>query len=236
MGGVARLLQEEHGDVEDMLAAITAAAVINVPGTDECGISLVVARRRIESRAPTAELPRVLDLLQDSLGEGPCLTAVHDERTVRLDDTAEESRWPRFTAEAARLGVGSMLTLQLFVVGRALGALNLYAHAAHAFDEDSESVGRLFASHAAIALVGAQNEDRLRGAIENRDVIGQAKGILMERFKITDVDAFRLLATVSSRTNRQVIDIAEELRTTGALTQAATASESAAGHGEAPGR
>jgi GAF domain-containing protein len=217
MGDVARTFQQEHGNVETMLAAITAAAVINVPGADECGISLVVNRRKVESRAPTSELPFVLDTLQDTLGEGPCLSAVHDERTVRLEDMRVEERWPRFTAEAARLGVGSMLTFQLFVAGSTLGALNLYAHRAHAFDQEAESVGRLFAGHAAIALAGAQQEHRLRGAIENRDVIGQAKGILMERFKITAVDAFRLLATVSSRTNRQVIDIAEELCTTGAL-------------------
>jgi GAF domain-containing protein len=217
MGEVARTLQGEHGDVDAMLAAITAAAVTNVPGTDSCGISLVLDRRRVESRAPTAELPRVLDALQDALGEGPSLSTVRDEQTVHVDDMASERRWPRFAAEAARLGVGSMLTLRLFVGGSSLGGLNLYARRAHAFDEESKAVGRVFAVHAAIALAGAQQERRLRGAIENRDLIGQAKGILMERYKITAADAFRLLATASSRTNRQVLDLAEELCTTGAL-------------------
>jgi GAF domain-containing protein len=213
MGEVARALQQEHGNVDTMLAAITAAAVINVPGADDCGISLVVNRRRVESRAPTSELPLVLDTLQGTLGEGPCLSAVHDERTVHLEDTATEERWPRFTAEAARRGVGSMLTFQLFVAGSTLGALNLYAHRTHAFGQESEAVGRLFAGHAAIALAGAQQEDRLRGAIENRDVIGQAKGILMQRRGITADEAFDVLRRASQDLNVKLADLARTLAT-----------------------
>ncbi|MGY1615710.1 GAF and ANTAR domain-containing protein [Geodermatophilus sp. SYSU D00691] len=217
MGQVARSLQEEHRDVEATLEAITAAAVHSVPGTDECGISLVVERRQVESRAPTGDLPREIDGLQGRLGEGPCLDAVWEQKTVRIEDIHSEDRWPRFAAEAAGTGMRSMLSFQLFVTGSTLGALNLYARGAHSFDEESESIGLVFASHAAIALSGAQQEEHLRGAIASRDVIGQAKGILMERYKITGDEAFRLLVASSSRANRKLVDIAEQLCATGAL-------------------
>jgi len=220
MGQVARALQEEHGDVAATLWAITESAVNAVPGADECGISLVTGRRRVESRAPVGNLPNTIDELQDRLGEGPCLDAAYEQRTVRIDDMDSETRWPRFCPEAAAAGVGSVLSFQLFVTGDNLGALNLYSRSRHAFHEESDSVGLVFASHAAIALAGAENEQNLRAALTSRDLIGQAKGILMERFKITADQAFAVLVGASSRTNRKLTDIAEELSATGTLPHA----------------
>ena len=217
MGQVARALQEQHGDVAGTLEAITAAAVHSVPGTDECGVTLVIDRRQVESRAPTGDLPREIDQLQQRLGEGPCLDAVYEEKTVRIQDMGTEERWPRFAAGAADAGVRSMLSFQLFITGGTLGALNLYAREASAFDEESESVGLVFASHAAIALAAAQQEQHLRMAVASRDLIGQAKGILMNQFKITADQAFQILVGASSHTNRKVVDIAEELCATGVL-------------------
>jgi GAF domain-containing protein len=217
MGQVARSLQEEHGDVEGTLQAITQAAVHSVPGTDQGGISLVLDRRRVQSRAPTGDLPLKLDRAQERLGEGPCLDAVFEQQTVRIDDIREEDRWPRFAAEAGELGMRSMLSFQLFVTGGNLGALNLYALRPHAFGEESESIGLVFASHAAIALAGAQHEEHLRSALASRDLIGQAKGILMNQFKLTADQAFHVLVRASSHTNRKLTDVAEELCATGVL-------------------
>lgn len=217
MGRLARALQEEHGDVGRTLEAITAAAVRSVPGTDECGITLVTGRRRVESRAPTGELPRVVDAVQDRLGEGPCLSAVYEQQTVRMPDLRTEHRWPAFAAEVAHLGVGSMLSFQLFVTGANLGALNLCSGRPHGFDEEAEAVGLVLASHAAVALAGAQQEERMRTAISTREVIGQAQGILMERFRLTGPQAFQVLARASSLSNRKLADLAEELTSTGDL-------------------
>ena len=216
MGDIARELQQEHGDVGATLEAITRAAVKAVPGADECGMSLV-SGGKVSSWAPVGELPRVLDGLQERLGEGPCLDAGSQHTTVRSDDIATETRWPRFSREAAAAGLGSLLSFQLFVTGDNLGALNLYARRPYAFDQESESIGLVFASHAAIALAGARQEQNLRTAIDSRDLIGQAKGILMERFKITSYEAFAVLVGASSRTNRKLTDIAAELGATGAL-------------------
>ena len=217
MSRIARELQGEHGDVEATLQRITRAAVDTVPGTDECGISYVVARRTVEPRAWTSDLPRTVDALQSELGQGPCLDAVWDHRVVRVPDVATEGRWPEFARRAGASGVGSLLCFQLFVTGDGLGALNLYSHRAGAFDAESEEVGLMLAGHAAVALAGAEHEANLRAGMDHRDLIGQAKGILMERHKLTAGQAFDLLVRTSSLTNRKLRDIADELSTTGHL-------------------
>ncbi len=217
MGQVARSLQEEHGDVESTLQTLTATAVGIVPGAEECTITYVIGRRRVEPRAATGDLPRQVDEMQDRIQEGPCLDAVWEEATVRVDDMRTETRWPRFAAEAAELGVLSSLSLQLFVEGDNLGALNIYARQPHAFGEESEDVGLVLAAHAAVAVAAAQNEEHLRRAVSSRDVIGQAKGILMERYKLTGDQAFQVLARVSQQTNRRLVDIADELTQTGSV-------------------
>ena len=217
MSRLARELQEEHGHVAATLDAIARSAVVTIPGADECGISYVTGRRRVEPRAATSELPRVVDQLQTRLGEGPCLDAAWVEKVVRVADVATEDRWPAFAREAAGLGMGSMLCFQLFVTGDQLGALNLYSRTRAGFDAESEEIGLLFASHAAIALAGAEHEADLLAGMAHRDVIGQAKGILMERYKLTSAQAFGLLTRTSSHTNRKLRDIAEDLTETGEL-------------------
>jgi GAF domain-containing protein len=215
MSRVARRLQEEHGDVTGTLRAIAAAATRTVPHADECGISYVIGRRKIESRAATSELPRMMDALQERLGQGPCLDAAWHQEVVRVDDLAADTRWPEFVRQAAGLGVGSMMCFQLFVVGDHLGALNMYSRTRGAFDDESQDVGLVFASHSAVALAGAEHEANLRTGMGNRDVIGQAKGILMERHRLTAAQAFGVLAQVSMETNRKLVDIAVELTDTG---------------------
>jgi hypothetical protein len=126
MSRVARQLQEEHGDVEGTLQAITAAAVRTVPHADECGISYMIGRQNIEPRAWTSDLPRTVDSLQERLKQGPCMDAAWEQQIVRADVGADH-RWPEFGTQAAQLGVGSMMCFQLFVAGDQLGALNMYS-------------------------------------------------------------------------------------------------------------
>lgn len=218
MSAIARQLRHERQPVESTLEAITGAAVQAVPAASDAGISFLPAHSRVESRAPTGDRPAALDKLQDALGEGPCLRAVREQETVHIPDMSAERRWPRFAAAACRHGVGSMLSVRLYVTtDKKLGALNLYADAPGAFDEESVTIARVFAVHAAIALAAAERETHLENALRSRDRISQAKGILMERYKLTADQAFTLLARASSVTNRKIRDIAEEIATTGDL-------------------
>ena len=209
-GELARSL-EEHDDPDIMLAEIIAAAVAIVPGVDEGSVSVVTGRRNIGSHAPTGDLPAQVDALQEETQQGPCLDSAYEQLTVRVDNMASETRWPEFARRASQAGAASMLSLQLYVEGDNLGALNLYSRRPHAFDDESEQVGLLFASHAAVAFAGVRKEAQLAQAVVSRDLIGQAKGILMERYKISPERAFLLLTRVSQDSNRKLHDIATEL-------------------------
>jgi GAF domain-containing protein len=215
MSRVSRQLQEEHGDVEATLQAITATAVRMVPHAEECGISYVLGRSKVEPRAATSDLPREVDALQERVGQGPCLDAVWESEIVRVDDVGADERWPEFAEQASGLGVGSMMCFQLFVTGDQLGAFNLYSRTPGAFDDESQEIGHMLAAHAAVALASAEQESHLRAAVSSRDVIGQAKGILMERHKLTADQAFGVLTRVSQEMNRKLVDVARELSDTG---------------------
>jgi GAF domain-containing protein len=217
MSRVARQLQMEHGDIEGTLQAITATAITVVPGADECGISYVIGRSKIEPRASTSDLPQEIDALQERIKEGPCLDAVWEHEVVRVDDVGADDRWPHFARQASAMGVGSMMCFKLFVQGDQLGALNLYARQPGAFDDECQEIGVMFSAHAAVAVAGAEHEEHLRAGMTNRDVIGQAKGILMERHKLTADQAFGVLSRVSQETNRKLVDIAREVTDTGVI-------------------
>jgi GAF domain-containing protein len=210
MTDVARNLDAERG-MDDVLRAITGSSVATIPGADSAGISLVRNKSNIISVAGTDDLVTAADKAQDELQEGPCLSAAWQHETFRVDDMEQETRWPRFRQRATDLGIRSLLSIQLFTDQYNLGALNLYSKEANAFDEDAEQVGLLFAAHAAIALRGQQRESELQAAIGSRDTIGMAKGILIERYKITPEGAFDMLVNVSQRSHRKLHDVATYL-------------------------
>jgi hypothetical protein len=113
--------------VDATLQAITSTAVGAIPGAEESTIAYITGRRKVEPRAATSDLPRELEEIENRLGEGPCLDSVWEAETVRIEDMWNEPRWPRYAAEAVRLGVLSSVSFQLFVDGDNLGALNVYA-------------------------------------------------------------------------------------------------------------
>ncbi|HEY0000516.1 MAG TPA: GAF and ANTAR domain-containing protein [Actinoplanes sp.] len=207
---MARSLQSE-GSFEQTLDAIVSGAAHTVPGAERAGLTAVQGRRKVSTVAATDDLVREVDRAQYETGQGPCLDAAYERRTVRLADMAAEDRWPDFSRRALELGVRSMLSFQLYVRHDDLGALNLYSAQVDAFDDESENVGLLFASHAAIAMAGSRKEHDLSLAISARDLIGQAKGILMERHKVTGEQAFHLLAQVSQRSNTKLAEVAHSL-------------------------
>jgi GAF domain-containing protein len=216
LSAVARDL-EPYDDPAVVLTEIVAAAVALVPGAEEGSISVVMGRRQVTSEAATSDLPRHVDALQMETGQGPCLDAAFGQHTVRVDDLSAELRWPRFAQRASETGAAGMLSLQLFIEGDNIGALNLYSRTPGAFSDESEQVGLLFAAHAAIAYAATRKEAQLSEALANRDEIGQAKGILMERYKITADRAFLVLVRVSQQTNRKLHQVAAELAQTGTL-------------------
>ncbi|BCJ70327.1 GAF and ANTAR domain-containing protein [Polymorphospora rubra] len=217
LGDLARRLRGEKSE-QNTLDAIVHAAVDTIPGAGHAGVSEVRRRRRIRTTAATADVVRAVDEVQYNADEGPCLSALYEQVTVRVPDLAADPRWPRFTAGTAKLGIGSMLSFRLYTAeDDNLGVLNLYAERAGAFTDESEQVGLLFAAHAAVAMSDAQQVTQLTHALGVRDVIGQAKGILMERHRLTGDQAFASLVTSSQRTNMKLLEVALRLVESGEL-------------------
>ncbi|WP_409329379.1 GAF and ANTAR domain-containing protein [Trujillonella humicola] len=217
LADLARQLQRQT-DPRSVMNIIVSAVPGTIPGAEDATVSLVQNRRRVLSEAFTSDRARRFDQLQQELQQGPCLDAMYQQQTVRVSDLATDPRWPLLAARATEeLGVASMLSIQLFVDDNDVGALNVLARRPRAFTDESERVGLLFASHPAIAVADAQDLTHVATALASRDSIAQAKGILMERYKITAPMAFALLAKTSQDTNRKLTDIAERLTQTGLL-------------------
>ncbi|MHA7284549.1 GAF and ANTAR domain-containing protein [Arthrobacter sp. TMS2-4] len=213
---LTRSLQQEP-DSDAILGGFVHAALDLIPGVDEASVSVVLGRKNIGSRAPSGNLPERIDALQEETGEGPCLEAAYEHRTVRVPNMAAETRWPLFAKRATEAGAKGMLSIQLWVEGDDLGALNLYSYEADAFTDESENIGLLVASHAAVAFAQAEKTQQLYNAVNSRDVIGQAKGILMERHKITGEQAFIVLSIASQRAHIKLWNVADHLINSGEL-------------------
>jgi transcriptional regulator with GAF, ATPase, and Fis domain len=197
---------------------VVQACVTQIDGADHAGITLLTGDS-VSTPAASDELVRIIDRHQYATGEGPCLTAAIDhEAVVRVADLTLDTRWPKFSAAVVGLGVRSMLAFQLYTDSDTIGGLNIYARTPDAFSDDSVHTGTLLAAHAAVAVAAASHSEHLRTALASRDAIGQAKGILMERYKITADQAFDLLIAASQQTHRKLKDIASDLAATGELT------------------
>ncbi|WP_432521792.1 GAF and ANTAR domain-containing protein [Kineococcus sp. SYSU DK006] len=215
---LARLALELHPEQspEAVMERVVAAAAALVPGAQEATLTRVRSRR-VFSAAASGERGRGLDELQDQTGQGPCLDTLFHQAVTHVADLSTDERWPQLAARAGEVGLRSMLCFRLYVAGENLGALDLVSALPGAFDEESEEVGQLFVAHAAPALAATEQVADLRVAVASRDVIGQAKGILMERHRITADQAFTLLSRVSQESNRKLRDVADELAATGQL-------------------
>ncbi|MFC5139271.1 GAF and ANTAR domain-containing protein [Actinomycetospora rhizophila] len=182
-------------DLEQTLGQIVTSAVETVPGVDDGSVSMT-RDGRVETRNPTSETIRKLDETQSELGEGPCLSALTEPPlggvvVAQNFAGADAQRWPHFASHAVGAGYRGLLSIQLSANGGPRAALNLYAHEADAFDEHSRATAGLFGVQAALLLYGADTAVHLQRAVDSRDVIGQAKGILMERFSLDAEGAFR---------------------------------------------
>jgi GAF domain-containing protein len=213
MGGV--LLSAETVDTAVNLVTRLAAAAI--PGSAGAGVTLVDSRGSRTTGASDAMVEEA-DALQYDLDAGPCLTAWRDRVTVRVDDVEHETRWPQWTAAVADQGVASVLSVPLLAGADCLGAIKVYAREPAAYDAHAEALLSLFAQQAAILLANTQtvaNARQLAGqlteALVTRDLIGQAKGILMAQGAADDHAAFGMLVEASQRSNVKLHEVARRV-------------------------
>lgn len=198
-------------DLDEILSGVTAAAKELIPGVDAAGILLIGRGGTFESVAQVTELPHKLDELQMTYNEGPCIEAALDDVVVRTDDFREEARWPMYGPACVEIGVLSGLSFKLYTAERTAGALNLFGFQPNTWDGDAETTGTILAAHAAAALLAHRQGEQLKSALSTRDRIGQAKGIIMERYKIDDVQAFEMMRRLSQDSNVKLIEIAQQV-------------------------
>jgi GAF domain-containing protein len=210
-------------ELSEVLTEVVGIARRALPGAEASSITLIRDDKAFTA-AYDGQLAMDADELQYERGYGPCLDAGRAGEIFVVTDMRTEERWPDYARHAAERGVGSSLSVPLPFQGATIGAMNNYASRPEAFGDADVVMGQEVAAFVAIAVGNAEAAARatsdvanMRRAMLSRSVIEQAKGILMERYKITSEQAFTLLTHASQRNNVKLRDVAEELATTGVL-------------------
>ena len=211
IAAAARTIHQNQS-LDDTLQAIAEVARDSVPGFDEVGISTLRKNGDVVTRAATGELVHHLDHLQYTLSEGPCVDTLREAEIVAVPRIKHDQRWPHYVPGAVEAGLRSQLAVRLYLDEEGtLGGLNLYSTTSEEIDPEAEATAELFAAHAAIALSNAHERETLNQALHSRKVIGQAIGIVMERYGMNEDRAFAFLVRASSQSNIKLREIAQEL-------------------------
>ncbi|OMC08135.1 GAF and ANTAR domain-containing protein [Mycolicibacterium fortuitum] len=208
-----RVIQDHSpADVDTVLAYLVQSAAEYVPNAEYAGVTIAGRHGGVSTAAATHEYPKILDQIQQRWEQGPCLSAAWEHQVIKIDDIQDEVRWPDYCREVATTTpIRSVLSFQLFADHRTMGALNFYAQTADVFDSAAVEAGMVVATHVALAWNLARRDQQFRSALATRDIIGQAKGMFMERFKIDAVQAFEVLKRLSQNSNTPLVDIAQEI-------------------------
>ncbi len=219
--GLARIaglvLTEET--LHSVLELVVALAKRTIGGVDGCGVTMF-RDGKFSTAAHSDELVVLIDAKQYDHGSGPCVSAIEEGKRFRVSDLATDGRWEAFARDATAAGIRSVLSVPFVPVDEPIGALNIYSRAVGAFSEAHEELATLLAQQAGVVLANSQAYDereevneQLREALRSREVIGQAKGILMHRDSISGDDAFTVLRKISQNSNRKLRDVADEIVT-----------------------
>lgn len=216
---LARALQAED-TVVHTLETMCKLAVHLIDGADHAGIT-VLRETAFTTTAASDPVSETIDRIQYSTKQGPCLDAIHGQELVDAPDIATDARWPRFARRAlAQTKVRSILCFRLFLAEGTLGSLNFYSETPFSFADSARPLGKIFATHAAVALQAARSHDQvddLHIALASSRRIGIALGILMRGRGITEHAAFDLMRTASQASQRKLRDIADDVALTGDL-------------------
>ncbi|MFG1905607.1 GAF and ANTAR domain-containing protein [Kribbella sp. NPDC048928] len=178
---------------------------------DYAGVALRAIGGRPDIPAVTDPVVAGIYSFQLATGVGPLVVCMDGRTTISVPDVAHDARWPRWAEEVLRLGVRSVLDVPLWTTADAVGVLGLYSKRDNAFGPDDEAVAHILARHATVALATARREENLRVAVDARKLIGQAMGILMERYDLDSDRAFQVLKRYSQDSNIKLREVAQSL-------------------------
>jgi GAF domain-containing protein len=201
-------------DKDTRLKVAVDAAVDLVTRCDHAGIT-INDHGRLVTPAGSDDVVCRANRLQTELVEGPCLADHRDQNTLVSPSLSVERRWPVWAARVhTELGVDSMMSLLIYIDEHSFGALSLYGDAGSRFDADDVAVAQALAGHLSVAMSAEKQIDQLGLALHNRTIIGQAQGVLMERYAISADQAFDYLRRISSHSNRKLAGVAAEIAET----------------------
>lgn len=209
---IARRIYARRGDNGGVIAELVEHAVAELPGAQYANVTVTSNEFDIHTPSATNEWAVRIDDIQRRHREGPCLSTAWRDHIVHVDDLQLEKRWPKFRAEALEsTPVRSIMGFQLFLAGKSMGALNLFAERPKAFGERTRQLGALFATHSALVWDAARREAQFQEALASRDIIGQAKGMIMERYSMDANQAFDMLRQLSHDTNVPLAEVATKV-------------------------
>jgi GAF domain-containing protein len=222
MSGVsefAGLLVDLHDDADtDQVVQHIVEIAVRVIDCDASGVMLVLGDKRIETAAFTDDSVKRADLLQLELGEGPCLSAMAGGDHFRIDNTTTDQRWARWCPAVAELGIRSVISVWLANGDqKPVGSMLVYSHKISAFDDEDVEIARILGAHAAIAVRRLRRDEAVGRAIDSRTLIGQATGVVMAKYGVTQEQAFAVLTRYSQAANRKLREVAAEVVRTQAL-------------------
>lgn len=213
---IAEIVQELYGrgdvDSDTVIAELAEHAAVELPGAQYAGVTVTRNGRHIDTPAATHKWPILLDEIQQRHREGPCLTAAWEEKTIHVKDLETDERFPLYARDVlAETPIRSVMSFQMWIAGETMGALNVYAESPNVFGTETREIGLVFAAHSSVAWNAARRDEQFKKALASRDVIGQAKGMLMERYSVSAIQAFDLLRKLSQDSNTPLIQIAADL-------------------------
>ena len=209
---VQQLYSRPDTDSETVIAELAEHAAAEIPGAQYAGVTVTRNAKHIDTPAATHTWPILLDEIQQRHREGPCLTAAWEEKTIYVADLETDGRFPLYSRDALeQTPIRSIMAFQMFIAGETMGALNVYAEQPNAFGPASRDIGLVFAAHSSVAWNAARRDEQFKRALASRDVIGQAKGMIMERYHVDAIRAFDILRELSQTANVKLADIAKQV-------------------------
>jgi GAF domain-containing protein len=213
---IAEVVQQLHSrpvtDSDTVIAELAEHAAVDIPGAQYAGVTVTRNAKQIDTPAATHKWPILLDEIQQLHREGPCLTAAWEEKTIHVADLEADDRFPLYRRDVLeQTPIRSVMAFQMFVAGETMGALNVYAEQPDAFGQESRAIGLIFAAHSSVAWNSVRRDEQFKRALASRDTIGQAKGMIMERYGVDAVQAFELLRKLSQDSNVPLVQVATEL-------------------------
>lgn len=203
-------LQLHRGESVDETVELITQAALKAVGAAAASVAFF-GKGGAETAAATDPALRAFDAVAFELGEGPALEARGGRNEILVDDTHSEKRWPTWAERMAQAGIRSVLCVGMSAPERDIGVLTLYDSRPQVFELDDAAVAADLARHAAVALAAARRAENLGIAIDARKLVGQAQGILMERFGLTADQAFSVLLRYSQDKNIKLRDVAAKL-------------------------